>query len=369
MTQFRCGSAPLPLFPPVNNPSEDSPSEEPVRAAAGRRGVIAGGNWIVDHVKLIDGWPAQDALANIVGQSQGNGGGPYNVLKNLARLGASFPLLGVGRVGDDPDGRAILADCAAHGIDSSRLQVTPGVATSFTDVMTANDTRRRTFFHCRGANAVLGPADFDFAGSTARFFYLGYILLLDTLDAAGLDGRPAAAGVLARAREAGLRTAIDFVSAAAGRFAGTARPLLPLVDVLFVNDYEAEQLTGLRLGRGADLDRAAVRAAARHLLAEGVRECVCLHFPEGACIAAATGEEHWQPSVRLPAEAIAGTAGAGDAFATGVLYGLHEGWSLARAAELGVCAAAASLRHPTCSDSVGPIEECLALGRAHGFRT
>ena len=56
-----------------------------------RSGIIAGGNWIVDHVKLIDTWPPQDALATILSQSWGNGGSPYNVLKNLARLGASFP--------------------------------------------------------------------------------------------------------------------------------------------------------------------------------------------------------------------------------------------------------------------------------------
>jgi sugar/nucleoside kinase (ribokinase family) len=351
----------------VKNSSEDHHHGSP--STPERRGVIAGGNWIVDHVKLIDGWPAQDALANIVGQSQGNGGGPYNLLKNLARLGAGYPLAAVGRVGDDPDGRSILADCAAHGIDASLLRVTPGVATSYTDVMTAVDTRRRTFFHCRGANAVLCPADFDFTGTTAKYFYLGYILLLDTLDAPSPGGSPAAASVLARAREAGLRTAIDFVSASADRFSGTARPLLPLVDVLFVNDYEAEQLTGLALGRGDALDRAAVRTAARRLLDAGVREQVCLHFPEGAFIASADGGDYWQPSVRFPAGAVAGTAGAGDAFATGMLHGLHENWPLARAAELGVCAAAASLRHPTCSDSVGPIEECLALGRTHGFRT
>ncbi len=337
-------------------------------SASLRRGVIAGGNWIVDHVKLIDGWPAQDALTNIVGQSQGNGGGPYNVLKNLSRLGASFPLAGIGRVGDDPDGRSILADCAAHRIDTRQLRVTADVATSYTDVMTASDTRRRTFFHCRGANAVLGPDDFDFAGSPAKFFYLGYILLLDTLDAPGAGGRPAAADVLQRARQAGLRTSIDFVSAAASRFSGTARPLLPLVDVLFVNDYEAEQLTGLDLGRGPSMNPEAVRTAARRLLDDGVRDHVCLHFPEGACVASANGDVHWQPAVNVPAASVAGTAGAGDAFATGVLFGLHEGWTVARSAALGVCAAAASLRHPTCSDAVGSADECLALGRQHGFR-
>ena len=48
-----------------------------------RKGLISGGNWIVDHVKLIDAWPDQDALANIRGQSWGNGGSAYNILKDI----------------------------------------------------------------------------------------------------------------------------------------------------------------------------------------------------------------------------------------------------------------------------------------------
>ena len=44
--------------------------------SASRQGVLAAGNWLVDHVKLIDAWPAQDGLVNILGQSSSNGGGP-----------------------------------------------------------------------------------------------------------------------------------------------------------------------------------------------------------------------------------------------------------------------------------------------------
>ena len=62
-----------------------------------RSGIIAGGNWIVDHLKIIDAWPTQDALASILAESSGNGGSAYNVLKDLALLGAPFPLTGIGR--------------------------------------------------------------------------------------------------------------------------------------------------------------------------------------------------------------------------------------------------------------------------------
>jgi sugar/nucleoside kinase (ribokinase family) len=296
----------------------------------------------------------------------GNGGGPYNVLKDLSKLGAPFPLAGAGLLGDDADGRAILADCRSLGIDTAQLHTARGLSTAYTDVMTVQGSGRRTFFHHRGANARLGPDHFDFTRAKARIFYLGYLLLLDALDAPGPGGVPAARDALRRARAAGLQTSLDFVSAAAGRFRA-ALQVLPEVDVLFVNDYEAEQLSGVSMGRGASLDAAAAGAAARALIGFGVRSWAVVHFPEGACACSSNGGMVWQPSVRVPAAMICGAAGAGDALAAGVLYGLHEGWTMPRALELGVCAAATSLLHPNCSESVASSAACLAFGREHGF--
>ncbi|HWA88319.1 MAG TPA: PfkB family carbohydrate kinase [Opitutus sp.] len=332
-----------------------------------RSGIIAGGNWVVDHVKVIDRWPEQETLATVVGQAWGNGGGPYNVLKNLARLGAAFPLEAIGRVGDDAEGRRIREDCAAHRIDVTQLRTTADAPTSYTDVMTVAGTRRRTFFHQRGANARLAPEDFDFSRTPAKWFYLGYLLLLDRLDACDAGGAPRAREVFRRARAAGLKTALDCVSGAEDGFRNVVAPVLPEVDLLLANDEEAEKLSGVAIGRGATLDRAAVERAAAAILRQGVREWAVIHFPEGVCAVGAAGERVWQPAVKFPAGEIGGTAGAGDALGAGVLLGLHEGWPMARALELGVCAAAASLRHPTCSETVERVEACLALGRRHGF--
>lgn len=330
-----------------------------------RAGILAAGNFIVDHVNVIDAWPAQDGLARILAQTRHNGGGPYNVLKDLARLGAPFPLRACGLVGDDADGRWIVADCAAAGIDVTQLRTTPAAPTSFTEVMSDRGSGRRTFFHAVGANARLAPEHVTFAPD-GRLFYLGYLLLLEALDAPGADGRPAAATLLADARRAGYATALDCVSEDSARFTSVVASVLPEVDLLFANDFEAEKLTGRVLGRGAALNRAAVEAAARDLLGRGVRSLVCLHFPEGACAVTAEGTAVWQPAVALPH--IAGTSGAGDAFAAGVLFGWHAGWTVEAALRLGVCTAAASLRHPSCSEAVASAAECLALGEQYGFR-
>ena len=63
------------------------------KKAPKRSGVLAGGNWIIDQVKMIDVYPQREQLANITGDTvTGTGGSPYNLLVNFAKLGANFPL-------------------------------------------------------------------------------------------------------------------------------------------------------------------------------------------------------------------------------------------------------------------------------------
>jgi sugar/nucleoside kinase (ribokinase family) len=95
---------------------------------------------------------------------------------------------------------------------------------------------------------------------------------------------------------------------------------------------------------------------------------VAIHFPEGAFLRTRKGEDILQPSINLPAKHIAGTAGAGDAFAAGLLLGLHENWDLRRCLITGVSVAAASLSHPTCSGGVKSLAAALQLARKFGHR-
>jgi len=173
--------------------------------------------------------------------------------------------------------------------------------------------------------------------------------------------------VLRRARTAGLTTALDLVSAASGRFGSSVAPVLPEVDVLFANEYEAGELTGIAMGKSPSPEPAAAEAAARALIAMGVRGWAIVHFPRGACACSGDGAVVWQPSVRVPTEKVSCAVGAGDALAAGVLFGVHEGWAMKESLELGASTAAASLLHPTCSEGVLPFKDCLAFGRAHGF--
>src|SRR5258706_4236957 len=110
--------------------------------SSARRGILGGGNWIIDQVKLVDVYPQREQLANIRSQSPGTGGAPYNVLVNLAKLGADFPLSAAGLVGKDALGDVILADCRKHKIDTRFLAKTSEADTSYTDVMTEEGNGR-----------------------------------------------------------------------------------------------------------------------------------------------------------------------------------------------------------------------------------
>jgi len=331
-----------------------------------RGGILAAGNWIIDQVKMVDVYPQREQLANIRSQSQGTGGAPFNVLVDLARLKAPFALSGAGLVGKDALGEEILAICHRHKIDTKLIRSTDQAPTSYTDVMTEIGNGRRTFFHNRGANALWDGKDLDFKKTKARIFHLGYLLLLDAIDAPDRLHGTRAARVLSAAQNAGLKTSVDVVSEDSDRFAKIVAPALKFTDYCILNEIEAGKTAGFKIRQpDGRLDTVALKHAAGALLQMGVKEVVVIHFPEGAFARTRRGDDHWQSSLNLPPKYIAGTAGAGDAFCAGVLLGLHENWELKKSLLTGVCAAAASLSHPTCTDGMKDLESCLALAKKY----
>jgi sugar/nucleoside kinase (ribokinase family) len=338
-------------------------------AANSRSGLLAAGNWIMDQVKIVDVYPQRDQLANIRSQSQGTGGSPFNVTINLARLQAPFQLCAAGLVGDDDLGRAVLEECRRHSIDIRHLRSTPLAPTSYTDVMTEEVGGHRTFFHQRGANALWDGADLDFKKHKARIFHLGYLLLLDAMDASDAKFGTKAARLLHAAQQAGMKTSVDVVSEDSDRFARIVTPALKYVDYCILNEIEAGKTAGFTIREGnGRLNTVSLRHAAGALLQGGVKELVVIHFPEGSFMRTRKGEDFWQSSLQLPTKHIAGTAGAGDAFAAGILMGLHENWDLQRCLFTGVCVAAASLSHPTCTGGVKSLSAALKLARRFGHR-
>ena len=316
-----------------------------------RRGIIGAGNWIVDKVKLIDRWPGEGELCNILGQESGWGGGPCNVLFDLAALACDIPLYAVGVLGKDAEGEQLLQQIRERGIDDRGMAFSESAATSFTDVMTVQGSGRRTFFHNRGANAEFDYSHMMPIDVPAKIFYLGYLLLLDAMDRPDPAHGTVAASVLKEMRGRGYRTVVDVVTEDAARFRNTVLPALEQIDCLVVNEVEAGNCSGREVRKpDGTVDGEALEASARFLLERGVQELVVVHLPEGAiAIEKEGGDLHAVPSCCIEEETIVGSVGAGDAFCAGVLYGLHEALPIDDALRLGVAGAWFNLHSATAS--------------------
>jgi sugar/nucleoside kinase (ribokinase family) len=311
--------------------------------ASKRLGITAAGNWILDRVKVIDAWPQEERLADILSETQAGGGGAHNVLVDLALLKAPFPLRACGVVGNDEDGKWLMAEAYQLGIDISGLRTTREQPTSSTDVMSVKASGRRTFFHNRGANRMLEDEDLDPGNS--RIFHLAYLLLLDRID-------PMAARILQRLRATGVKTSVDLVSGERARFKDVVLPALDHVDYLIINEIEAAECAGIPIRKSdGTFDRDGLAAAARKLHRGNV---VVVHLPEGAFALSEAGET-WVPS--KPVAKIVSTVGAGDAFCAGVLYGVHEEWPMQQCLDLGHLAAAACIGHETTTGGLRPVSE------------
>ncbi len=331
-----------------------------------RTGITSAGNWIVDRVKQVDCLPRRGMLANIKSLCFSPGGASANVLNDLARLKALFPLAGIGIVGDDADGRYLRQTFTDLGVDVSALLTTTDAPTSFTDVMNDETNGNRVFFHHRGANALFQPTHVDISQLTCRIFHLGYLLLLDAMDQPDADCGTVAAKLLRDVQAAGILTSVDVVSEEGDRFSKFVPPALKYTDYLILNEIEAGRAVGLTVrDASGHLDGDALIEAVERLYQFGNMKLVAVHMPEGVYLREQNGKNHSIGSLNLPDGYIAGAVGAGDAFCAGTLYGLHEGWDAVTAARLGSCCAAASLSRPGASEGIMPLAQTLAL--AHQF--
>lgn len=327
-----------------------------------RTGIAAGGNWIADRVKIVDRLPGRGMLGNILSQAVGTGGAPANVLVDLARMGAPFPLSGYGVVGNDADGRYVVESARKQGLDMSGIVFTDAAPTSFTDVMSESGTGDRSYFHCRGANALFGPEHVNIALLDCRIFHLGYLLLLDRMDQPDPQHGTVAAQFLHAIQAAGIKTSVDVVSEESDRFHLLVPPALKYVDYLILNEIEAGRAVERRVRReNGTLDPSALRITAESLHALGAMTFVAIHMLEGVFVMEKNGRGFSIGSLIVPPAFIRSTAGAGDAFCAGMLYGLHEGWDLRRAAETGIACATACLSDDTTTGGVGSLAECLSL--------
>lgn len=328
--------------------------------------VVFAGSVIVDTIKTIDRWPRMGAIAQVRGSSRAIGGCVPNTAIDLKRLDGSVGVRALADVGADEMGAFAIREMALSGIDVTDVRRVQTVTTN-TDVMVLEKSGERTFFCNRGAGALFDPSDERLMGLAGDIFHLGYILLLDALDAPDPEFGTKAARLLAKVRLRGLRTSVDLVSEQSARVPATVKPVLSQCDYAVINETEAEAITGVRARlRNGGVSSSSIEAQARAVAACGVRLCTVIHCPEGSGALGADGRFSFLPSLHLPQGWIKGAVGAGDAFCAGMLYSFLRDWDVARGMRLARASAAMNLASSTGTGGAKTLEETLELEKRLG---
>jgi len=236
------------------------------------------------------------------------GGNALNVAAGLAAAG--LPTAYVGAIGDDADGRLILAEGGAMGIDMSRVVVAPG-HTGVTTITVTPDGERIFESEVLGTSGTFRPS----AEAT------GFLATRSWVHATGPGHIVEALEAVAAA---GVRVSYDVSHPPRiERFAA----LGPMLEVAFLS------AAGAGAADGADLAREAIR--------RGARSAVVGRGKDG-CLMLSGDRLYEQPA--LPARVV-DTLGAGDALIAGVIAALLDGASPDAALIQGAHAAAAACTH------------------------
>jgi sugar/nucleoside kinase (ribokinase family) len=274
---------------------------------------------------LVDPERSEEIYASLGPTTAVSGGSAANTAAGLASLGARAAF--VGKVSDDPLGRAFASDIRSAGVEYSVPAATAGPGTGRCMIMVTPDAEK-TMCTNLGIGDLLGPDDIDEALiARSHVTYLeGYLCGLESTD--GTVER-----AVATAEAAGPTVALSLSDPFWVELHGPAlSALLPRVDLLFANEQEACGLVGTD----------DVEAAARELARQVDTVAVTLG-PDGSLVV--TGDR----LIRVPAEAVGDhvvdTTGAGDMYAAGFLYGSVRDGDPEYCARLGGLVASQIIRH------------------------
>lgn len=275
--------------------------------------VVGLGQACVDYLGRVPFFPEEDQKVELTELRTKCGGPASSALVALAAFGVRTSFLG--SVSDDPFGREIRRNLLSKRVDLRGLKVTPGFTSQFAFIAVSRRDGRRTIFWHRGSVPHLLAEDVDMSS-----FPGCKILHMDGLMV------EACAEAARQAHGRGITVVMD-----AGTMREGSRELVSLVDVLIASRNFADPLVG---------PNAPVEKALEALKGLGPAQVIITMGREGSVGLGPDGPIF--QSV-FPVDAV-DTTGAGDVYHGGYIYGMLQGWDMARCMRFAAAAAAVKCR-------------------------
>ncbi len=241
------------------------------------------------------------------------GGAPANFTYHVAALGTRAAL--VSRVGNDANGRAILARLDKLGIENNHVSIDPTRPTGVVEV--------KVDAHGKPAYTIKTDAAWDnipFTSSLRALAAQADATCFGTLAQRSLESRANLQQFLQHTRSNSIRI-LDLNLRQTFFSADLIKNLLSICTVLKLNDEELQAL-GRMLGITGSL-----RMLAEKILAAFNLKLVALTQGGKGSMLLSRHKQHIEPA---HATTVADTIGAGDSFSAVLAIGLLKGWTLAQ---------------------------------------
>ena len=286
---------------------------------------------------------APDAGETVTGSTFAIFGGGKGANQAIAAARSGAPTAMFGALGDDDFGRQRRADLDAEGIDTDSVVRSTTAASGVALIVVEEETGQNRISYVPGATMTLTPEQ-----ARAAVDRVKPQVVLTTLE----PPPETLAALLDAGRQLGATIVLNATPEAIG-----AKPLLDRIDVLIVNETEAEDLLGRPVSAAQGED------AARSLAALGPGTVVVTLGAAGAAVA------HSAQTASFPAPrvGVVDTTGAGDAFCGAFAADLARGLDPFLAARTGVVAGSLATTVPGAYPGIPrreAIQRMLASSRA-----
>ncbi len=259
------------------------------------------GQCSLDHLFIVDSYPAPDSKKEVIEMAVAGGGPVATALVSLSRLGVACRFYGI--TGDDEAGIKITGSLSSEGIDTGGILVRPGTESQIAYICVEQGSGQRTVFWKRPSADPMQsdelPGDFP-RGSD--------FLLLDGLMP------EVSAHAAARAREKDIPVMLD-----AGSMRSGMKDLAALCDYVVCSEGFARAFSASQAI--FDPERAIV------LMRQFGAQAVTITLGPGGSITLAGERIFRTPAFKVD---VIDTTGAGDVFHGGYIYGLLRGWDIDR---------------------------------------
>lgn len=326
-----------------------------------RYGIAIAGNLHWDTVQYLDADFRSALLGNVTSVSQDVGGCVPSIALNLAKIDPVIPLVAIGCVGTDENGRRVLTRLQRHYIQTS--SVTPANAATGTNTLLIEPSGERFEIRNANANTLFDPTNIDVSSLNCRIFHFDRMYLPGYWEPDQEYGCK-----LARAlhdlQEAGILTSI---SAAYCRFLPTMEQLsavLRYCDHLIIDYIWLKKFPDGDSPEGGTSD---LKQLLQKFLDLGVREKVSVleSYFRSACLS----KNGRFTTVHMPEirdEDVVSFKGFSDDICAGYLYGTYQGYSDREVMEFALAAAAIGLTKKKTADGMRPkkdIQQYIARAR------